>query len=43
VTRDNRLSREMAANISREIGYCRITHLGFLAHREQDDGVEITA
>ena len=43
MTRNNRLSREMAANIIREICYCGITHPRFLLHREQDDRVEITA
>jgi hypothetical protein len=33
----------MAANIVGEIRYCRITHFRFLAHREKDDRVEITA
>src|SRR4030095_4190684 len=43
VARDNRLSREMAANISREICYCGITHLRLLLPGEKDNGVEITA
>src|SRR5262249_18608451 len=43
VTRNNGLSREMTTNVIGEIRYCGITHFGFLAHREQDDRVEVTA
>jgi hypothetical protein len=43
VLRDNWLSCKIAANIIREIRYCRITHPRFLAYGEQDDRIEITA
>jgi hypothetical protein len=43
VTREHRLAREMAANISREIRDRGITHLGFLLHREENNRVEIAA
>ena len=38
-TREHRLAREIAANISREIRNRRITKRGILAQREQNDRV----